>query len=149
MREVLMFRKIAGVIGGMLVLLVAIQLIPYGRNHTNPPVQAEPKWNNPATRDLAVRACFDCHSNQTTWPWYSNIAPVSWLVQHDVEEARGRLNISEWNLPQRQARGAGREVQQGRMPQWYYVLIHPGAKLSSQETQALIQGLNSSLPQTP
>ena len=63
-------------VGGFLL----IQLVPFGRDHTNPPVVQEPNWDSPATRELAQRACFDCHSNETVWPWYSNIAPVSWLV---------------------------------------------------------------------
>jgi len=136
---------------GMVIIIglgfIALQLVPYGRNHTNPPVQAEPKWDSPLTRELAKRACFDCHSNETVWPWYSNIAPVSWLIQRDVEQGRARLNFSQWNLPQREARGAAREVQRGTMPQWYYVLLHPSANLSAEEKQALISGLNASLTQ--
>ena len=66
----------------LIVLIVAvggfllIQFVPFGRDHTNPPVVQEPKWDSPATRELAKRACFDCHSNETVWPWYSNIAPA-------------------------------------------------------------------------
>jgi hypothetical protein len=59
------------------VVFVAIQLVPYGRDHTNPPVTAEPRWDSPQTRTLAVSACFDCHSNETAWPWYTNVAPFS------------------------------------------------------------------------
>src|SRR5690348_15393640 len=81
-------------------IFALMQAVPYGRSHSNPPVTAEPKWNSPQTRALAVRACFDCHSNQTKWRWYSNIAPVSWLVQRDVDGGRGTLNFSEWNRPQ-------------------------------------------------
>jgi mono/diheme cytochrome c family protein len=73
---------------GLLVLVAAAQLVPYGRDHDNPPVAAEPTWDTPTTRELARRACFDCHSNETQWPWYSNIAPLSWLIQRDVEEGR-------------------------------------------------------------
>jgi hypothetical protein len=62
----------------------------YGRDHSNPPVRIEPRWDRARTRELAVRACFDCHSNQTRWPWYSHVAPISWLVQHDVEEGARR-----------------------------------------------------------
>jgi len=127
------------------ISLIAIQLVPYGRVHTNPPVQAELTWDSPQTAELARRACYDCHSNQTVWPWYSNIAPASWLIQHDVDEGRQRLNFSEWNRPQREARQAGREVQRGRMPPSYYFLTHPSAKLSPDEAQALIEGLNTSL----
>src|SRR6478735_10619944 len=79
---------------------VAIQFVPYGHAHTNPPVRLEPAWDSPQTRELAARACFDCHSNLTKWPWYSNVAPVSWLIQRDVDGGRAALNFSEWNKPQ-------------------------------------------------
>ena len=143
-----MKKLVIGVVLGIVLVFIAIQLVPYGHNHTNPSVQAEPQWDSPQTRDLAVRACFDCHSNQTVWTWYSNIAPVSWLIQHDVEEGRSKLNFSQWNLPQREARDAPREVQRGRMPQWYYVLLHPSANLSADEKQSLIRGLNASVGQS-
>lgn len=138
---------IVGVVLGAIVLFGLMQLIPYGHDHTNPPVQSEPQWNSAETRALAVRACFDCHSNQTEWPWYTNVAPFSWLVQRDVNAGRRTLNFSEWNQPQRETGNAGREIQRGRMPQWYYVLLHPSANLSPQEKQALIDGLNSSIAQ--
>ena len=68
------------ILGVIVVVVVGIQLIPYGRNHTNPPVVTEPQWDSPRTRELFTRACADCHSNETVWPWYSNLAPMSWLV---------------------------------------------------------------------
>ncbi len=77
-------------------LFLLIQAVPYGRNHANSPNRTEPTWDSPTTRQLAVRACYDCHSNETIWPWYSNVAPVSWLVQRDVEEGRDEVNFSEW-----------------------------------------------------
>jgi len=67
-------------LGVLVGLLVVIQFVPYGRAHTNPPVAQEPIWDSPQTRELARRACFDCHSNETMWPWYSNIAPISWIA---------------------------------------------------------------------
>ncbi len=130
------------------VVLIAgfllIQLIPYGRYHVNPPVQAEPKWNNPQTRTLVKRACFDCHSNKTVWPWYSNIAPISWLTQHDVSEGRQALNFSEWNRPQK-AGEIVEAVRKGKMPPATYLLTHPQARLSTREKQALIQGLQATV----
>jgi hypothetical protein len=138
-------RILVGGAVGVLVLLVLIQFVPYGHNHTNPPVAAEPKWDSPQTRELAAKACFDCHSNQTVWPWYSNVAPVSWLIQRDVEQGRKRLNFSDINSASRGLREASREIQRGEMPQWYYVLIHPNATLSASEKQVLINGLSSSV----
>ncbi len=126
-----------GVVGFLL-----IQLIPYGRNHTNPPVGQEPNWDSPRTRELAKRACFDCHSNESTWPWYSNIAPVSWLVQHDVDEGRRSLNFSDWSSSRR-TREMGQIVLEGEMPPTIYLLMHPQAKLTSSERQELASGLTA------
>ncbi|VAW08163.1 hypothetical protein MNBD_ACTINO01-854, partial [hydrothermal vent metagenome] len=67
-------------------VVIAIQLVPYGRDHDNPPVLAEPAWDSTTTQDLARRACFDCHSNETEWRWYTNIAPISWFIQNEVDE---------------------------------------------------------------
>jgi hypothetical protein len=62
---------------GAVGAFLAIQLVPYGRDHTNPPGTGEPSWDTPATRALAKQACFDCHSNETEWPAYASVAPVS------------------------------------------------------------------------
>jgi len=129
----------------VLVLAVVVQVVPYGRDHTNPPVRMEPGWDSDATRSIAQRACFDCHSNETVWPWYSNVAPISWLVQRDVQEGRGRLNFSEWDTPQHEADDAWEVVQSGEMPPWYYTIIHAGANLNPTEEAALISGLRASL----
>jgi hypothetical protein len=125
----------------ILLLTVLSQLVPYGRDHDNPPVRLEPAWNDTATRDLARRACFDCHSNETVWPWYSHVAPVSWLVQRDVDRARSELNFSEWDRPQDEADEAAEMVQKGKMPLWYYLPLHPEARLTPSERDALIAGL--------
>ena len=126
----------------VVLLGVVIQLVPYGRNHTNPPVVQEPKWDTPKTRDLFMRACADCHSNETKWPWYSNVAPVSWLVQHDVDEGREHFNISNW-LYQKKNKGdeAAEEVREGDMPPLVYLPAHPEARLNETEKNELIKGL--------
>ncbi|HKW97114.1 MAG TPA: heme-binding domain-containing protein [Bryobacteraceae bacterium] len=128
-----------------LIVFILIQFIPYGHNHTNPPVTAEPKWDSPGTRELFHRACFDCHSNQTVWLWYSYVAPVSWLVRNDVDGGRGHMNLSEWNRPQRHADHVAEQVKQGEMPLWYYLPLHPAARLSAAEKQALIEGAEKTL----
>ncbi len=129
----------------VLLAAVLIQLVPFGRNHTNPPDAREPSWNSPETRELFHRACFDCHSNQTAWPWYSNVAPVSWLVQRDVNGGRSHLNFTEWDLPQRHAKDVTGQVKEGNMPPWFYLPMHPAARLSRAEKQALIDGAEKSL----
>ena len=138
-------RLVKPVLLGALALAALIQLVPYGRSHTNPPVTAEPQWDSATTRDLAKRACFDCHSNETSWPWYSNVAPVSWLVQRDVDEGRSKLNFSEWDRPQKDAKDAAEEVRDGEMPMWIYLPAHPEARLTDAEKQALINGLEATM----
>lgn len=134
----------------LIVLAVLIQVVPFGHSHTNPPVVQEPKWDSPETASLFHRACYDCHSNQTTWPWYSNLAPVSWLVQNDVDGGRSHMNFTRWDQPQRHAKDVTAEVQQGDMPPWYYLPMHPNARLSEAEKQMLIAGAAKSLgPQAP
>ena len=137
--------RIVGLAALVIVILFGlIQLIPYGHNHTNPAVVQEPAWDSPATRALAVRACFDCHSNQTNWNVvWSNIAPFSWVIQHDVEDGRRTLNFSEWNKRQRGAREMVESVQRGTMPRWFYLPIHPEANLTAAEREQLVRGLQT------
>ena len=124
---------------------VAIQLVPYGRDHVNPPAGIEPAWDSSETRALAKEACFDCHSNETEWPPYSNVAPVSWLIQHDVSEGRAVLNFSEWQRPQEEAKEAAEEVVEGGMPLRIYQLMHAHARLSAAERERLAFGLERTL----
>jgi len=127
------------------VLLLVAQIVPYGRDHTNPPVLKEPAWDRPETRRLARLACFDCHSNETVWPWYSNVAPVSWLVHRDVTEGRAELNFSEWDRPQKEAKESAKVIRNGEMPPRTYLPTHPEARLSPLEREALAAGLQASL----
>lgn len=128
------------VLGASFLLM---QLVPYGRDHENPRVIAEPAWSSPDVRALAVRACYDCHSNETKWPWYSNVAPFSWLVQRDVVEGKREVNFSEWNRPQREASKSAETVARREMPPATYLLMHPQARLSGPERERLIQGLRA------
>ena len=135
---------IAIVVAGVLLL----QLVPYGRAHDNPPSVQEPNWDSAQTRELAARACYDCHSNTTVWPWYSNIAPVSWLVQRDVDEGREHLNFSDWNQShaehgheEGEVEELGEVVLEGEMPPPNYLLTHPEARLTQAELAALAAGL--------
>ncbi len=125
------------------VVLIFIQFVPYGRSHSNPPASGEPAWDSAQTRVLAKRACFDCHSNETQWPWYSHVAPVSWLMENDVTGGRNKLNFSEWNLPQKEAGESAQQLSSGKMPQWFYVAVHPHARLTPDERQTLIAGLSA------
>lgn len=135
---------------GVIVILIVgfglIQLVPYGRDHASPPVTSEPAWNSAQTKALAQKACFDCHSNETVWPWYSNIAPASWLVYRDVAGGRDNMNFSEWPA----AGGGGlmgeaaQKVAKGEMPPLQYKLAHSAARPSDAEKQQLIAGFKAS-----
>jgi len=130
-----------GLLGGFL----AIQLVPYGRDHSNPQVTSEPVWDSPATRALTKQACFDCHSNETEWPAYARVAPASWLIQRDVIEGRAALNFSEWQRPQEKAGDASAEVAEGEMPPAGYQLMHTHARLSTADRERLARGLAKTL----
>jgi len=132
-------------LGAIPALIIAMQLVPYGRNHANPPARKQPDWNHAETLELARRACFDCHSNETRWPWYAKVAPVSWFTYRHVQHGRRALNFSEWDRPQREAREAAEEVEKGAMPLRSYLFAHPEAKLTLAERETLIKGLRATL----
>ena len=130
-------------------LFALIQLVPYRVD--NPPVVAEPNWDSPETRALAVAACFDCHSNESKPLWFERIAPVSWLITRDVRAGREELNFSEWGT-----RGEGDSddmvevVLDASMPPGKYTQfgLHPDAELSPAERRRLADGLARTLAQS-
>jgi len=124
-------------------VFLLIQVVPYGRAHTNPPRTGEPSWSAPPVRQLFFRACADCHSNETRWPWYSHVAPVSWLVQRDVEHARSHFNVSEWGREGNEGDEAAEELESEEMPPWFYLPLHPEARLSQAEERELLAGLRA------
>lgn len=133
-------------VAAVFVAPLLMQLVPVWLLKTNPPVTAEPKWDSEQTRALTKRACFDCHSNETVWPWYSNVAPVSWLIIFDTQRGRNELNFSQWTSGQsRKAREAGETIRKDEMPPPIYLVTHPEAKLTDAEKQQLMDGLGKSL----
>ncbi len=139
-------KRLGITLGVLAVLFGLMQLVPYGRTHRNPPVLGEPPWDSPRTRELAVRACFNCHSNETRWPAYSEVAPISWVVYKDVEDARDTVNFSEWTRPQGVlVQESGASVVRGDMPPAKYKVAHPEAQLTPAETVDLARGLNATL----
>jgi cytochrome c551/c552 len=131
--------------GVAVAVMLAIQMVPYGKQHSNPPVVREPSWDSPVTRALAKRACFDCHSHETVWPDYASIAPISWLVQYDVDKGRKELNFSDWTGTREGEKAAKitKEVNKGEMPPLQYIPTHPEARLSADEKAALVKGLEA------
>ncbi len=120
-------------------IFVILFLIPLDRD--NPPVISSPKWDNPSTEALARRACFDCHSNETNWPWYSFVPPISFIVSNHVKEGREHLNFSEYS------KGDGHEiieeVEKGNMPIPGYTQFHSEANFSAEERKLFLDGLKA------
>jgi len=134
--------KIFKLILAIIILFGLIQLIPYGKDHTNPAITNTLKWNNPQAKVLFQRACADCHSFETKWPKYASIAPVSWFVMSDVKEGRDHFNISKEITP-KIIKKAIKQIKEDEMPMWQYTIIHKDARLSDQEKETLIKGLKS------
>lgn len=139
MRKILRWRVLRGVVLGVVVAFAAIQLVPVDRS--NPPVEAEVPAA-PDARAVLRRACYDCHSHETVWPWYSRVAPVSWLVARDVRTGRDELNFSTWDRYStkqqiKKLRESWEEVADGEMPPWYYLPVHRDAVLSAQDRAVL------------
>lgn len=130
-------------------LFLAIQLVPYGHDHSNPPVTQAAKFDSAHTEQLVDQACGACHSNLTSWPIESNVAPSSWLIQRDVQEGRGRLNFSDWGRSQPDLGELTGKIQSSEMPPLQYRLLHPSARLSDSEKAALVSGLTKTYRADP
>lgn len=127
-------------IGGLLVF-AGLQLVPYGWRHSNPPVISNPPWPSEEAERLARVACYSCHSNETDWPPYSYVAPMSWLVRRDVDQGRAELNFSNWSEYSGEADDAAESILDGEMPPGRYTRIHPDADLSTEEKRTLVAAL--------
>jgi len=121
------------------VIAVAIQLVPYGRDHAQGRPAAVP-WPSEEAATLFRQACADCHTERTEWPWYSHVAPMSWLVQRDVDRGREAWNLSE---EVDDLDDAAEAVVEGSMPPWHYRLAHPGERLSAEEKRTLVAALEA------
>ena len=136
---------------GTLTAALALQVFPAKR--TDPPVSAA--LVSPPEVDAALRrACYDCHSNETRWPWYSHVAPFSWLIAADVERGRREVNFSEWGsyysaTRRRKLQWIARSFREAKMPPWSYRLMHPDARLSDTERALLERWIASQLSGNP
>lgn len=130
-----MIRRLAlGIAAVAATLVIIVQLIPVSRS--NPPVSRDVAAP-PAVAGALRRGCYDCHSNETRWPPYARVAPISWLAVHDVNDGRKHLNFSTWDkysddpgTVAGKLRKIGKVIGKDSMPPWYYVLMHPDARLS-------------------
>jgi len=138
--------RVKRIIFGSIAILILIQIIRPSR--TNPPVAASRSLEShvdvpPEVQTVLKRSCYDCHSNSTVWPWYSNVAPVSWYVARDVNVARGHVNFQNWEAQINEQEGKEhlglicKLVREGKMPPADYRFIHGGTNVSSQETSAV------------
>ena len=136
------------IIIGLVVIFAAIQFVPV--NKTNPPITQDFQ-TDPAVKKLFMRACYDCHSNETSWPWYSKFAPVSWYVADDVKDARNHYNFSEWDKynskkQQKIFDAIKEEVEDRGMPLKSYLLLHHDAALTDAEILTIKQWAESQTP---
>jgi len=144
-----MKQKLKWLVGGLLAVLALAQLANPAR--TNPPVTMDLLATNAAPAHVAAllhTACYDCHSHESRWPWYAHVAPVSWLIVHDVDEGRAHLNLSEWPAadPARAAKNLDRmseAIDYREMPPGKYTLMHADARLSDADRKELTAWLDA------
>ena len=135
----------------LVILFVGLQFIRPAK--TNPPIEQSQTIEahtqmTPPVAAILDRSCNDCHSNKTRWPWYSNVAPASWLVIGHVNDARKELNFSEWSRRDRDRQSKKlqqicEEVKDGAMPLGSYTPLHPGSKLSADDVKTLCDWVGS------
>lgn len=134
----------------VVVAVVAIQFVPYGVEDRT--ARDEPAWDSPRTRELFVRACADCHSNETKVLWFEHVAPIKWYIADHVEEGRRALNVSEWHTAAGDEADEMTEViEEGSMPPdcYTYFGLHATSKLSRAEQQELMDGIRATLEGDP
>jgi len=131
------------VIGALVAVFVLIQFVPFGRDHTKPPVTNAFNWTSAPAKAIAQRSCYDCHSNHTKYWWAVDIAPFSWLAAHDIQDGRARLNFSAWSGTLTADRL--QYALENHMPPLQYTLLHPNAKLSAADKQTLLTGFQQSV----
>lgn len=132
-------KKLLIVIAVLAVIFVGIQFVP--ANTTNPPVTHQVAWANPQTKEFFTNACADCHSNETVWPWYAKVAPISWWISYHVDHGREHFNISEPNMGDYDE--AYEAVHEGWMPLESYTWMHPKARLTPEQRDEFSAGLQA------
>jgi Haem-binding domain len=128
--------RLAAILAGV---VAALQFVPIDR--TNPPVTSE-IHASAAVDAVLRRSCYDCHSNETVWPWYSRVAPISFVVSRDVHQGRHHLNFSTWGeydsvRQAKSVREIWKQVSTGEMPMSIYLPFHPHARLGDPDKAAL------------
>jgi Haem-binding domain len=141
-------RRLAQAAAVLAAVLLLLQLVPYGHDHSAPATTKRASF--PAgDRALVADACLDCHSNATVWPWYSNVAPISFLVVNDVQGGREELNFSRWNRPQPSLDEVLESIREGEMPPVQYKVIHSGARLGAAEKRRVEDAMRKAYAADP
>lgn len=133
-------------IAAVVLTLLLLQLWP--TDTSNPPIVSTPTWDDVYTAQLAERACYDCHSHETAWPWYTKVVPAYFLLAYDVQRGRAALNFSKWEetcCTEEQIDNMAATVTKNHMPLPYYLVLHPEARLSQVEQGHLVYGLISTM----
>jgi heme-binding protein len=134
-------KKLTTILAALLIIFCLIQLVPADRD--NPEFEVEYDFDAPVeVKEIVVNSCYDCHSNQTDWPWYSHVAPTSWFTVGHVNDAREEINFSEWLLKPEEKRQKIKdemieEIEEGNMPLPPYLIMHPIAELTDEQIQIL------------
>jgi hypothetical protein len=134
-------KKLKWAVCFVVLIIIGILSIAFPVDHTNPTITGEIEAPEEVMAILR-RGCYDCHSNETKWPWYSYVAPVSWLVSDDVQDGRKHMNFSEWDTyndkqKRHKMKECGEMVKVGEMPLWFYLPLHPEAELLPKDIEIL------------
>ncbi|MFA6232648.1 MAG: heme-binding domain-containing protein [Bacteroidota bacterium] len=133
----------------LLLLLAVFVIIQFFQpDRSNPPVRAELKAP-PAVMAVLRQSCYDCHSNESAWPWYSYIAPMAWFVSGHVREGREKLNFSDWERLDAQKRYHAKQeilevLEEGEMPLRSYLILHGNAELTAEDRSVIHRWANDS-----
>jgi len=134
-------KKLKWAVCFVVLIIIGILSIAFPVDHTNPTVTGEIEAPEEVMAILRL-ACYDCHSNETKWPWYSYVAPVSWLVSDDVQDGRKHMNFSVWDTyndkqKRHKIKNIVKLVREGEMPLWFYVPLHPDSDVLPEDIEIL------------
>lgn len=135
----------------ILLILIGFQFIPFSKVENQPGKTVDMLTSiNPPTEvaELIRKACYDCHSNETVFPWYFKIAPASWMVNNHISEARENVNFSDWSLFSIDdqigiLQSCSEEIEENEMPLFSYKIMHPLARLDQKEKALITNWINS------
>lgn len=146
-----LMNRVKQILFALLILFIVIQFVQPARNQSGQVLQTDISkiYNIPNdVYALLKNTCFDCHSNNTSYPWYSNIQPIGWILTKDIKDGKAKLNFSEFGSisPRRQMsklQNVENRIKDGTMPLPVYQFMHPGARLTEEEKRLLIEWIQN------